>query len=173
MAGYEIVERHAHAELAQRPEVGRALADVLHHGRLGDLELDASRRNPRLCDDRDGPSRELRIAQLYGRDVDRQRADWPVARVAAGLGDHPVAERLDQSDLLGHGDEHRWWDVADLRVLPADQRLDADDGAVRSRICRLVGDRELVVRLERGAQVLLGVLVARIGSSITAVNSLY
>ena len=57
------------------------------------------------------------------------------------------------------GEEPRRAEEAELGVVPAQQRLDADDGAVGQRHLRLVVDAELVL-LERAAQVLAGVLPA-------------
>jgi len=64
MTGPEIVERYAHAEFAEHPEIDRALADVFNDGRLGDLELDAPRIDSHFGNDSDRACRELRIAQL-------------------------------------------------------------------------------------------------------------
>ena len=59
----------------------------------------------------------------------------------------------DQIRLLGDGDELRRPDVAVRRVVPARERLEADDLAGRDRGLRLIVDFQLVV-LDRLAQLL-------------------
>ena len=77
-----------------------------------------------------------RVAQLAGRDVDRDpqvgRPCRPAGRASAAawrqrLGEHPRADLDDEAGLLGDRDEVQRRDQAQARVRPAQQRLDADD----------------------------------------------
>lgn len=68
----------------------------------------------------------------------------PDPALAAGLAKHPPAEWQDQARLHGERDELRRWNQAALRVLPAHQRLQADDPAVRQAHDRLIVHRELL-----------------------------
>src|SRR5215203_4983134 len=76
---------------------------------------------------------------------------WPVA---AGPPQHPLAERDDEAELLGDGDEPRRADEALLGMRPAHQRLEPDDGQAVGREDRLVMEAEPVL-VDRLAQVLL------------------
>ena len=55
----------------------------------------------------------------------------PARRLAAGGAQHPFADLQDQAALLGDRDEDRRRDGAALGMLPAQQRLEADDLAGR------------------------------------------
>jgi hypothetical protein len=83
------------------------------------------------CDGRD----ERRVGELGARDVDGH-VQAPVGSLvppAGGLGarqgQHPRAERDDQAGLLGHVDEGARCQQPADRMLPARQRLKADDAA--------------------------------------------
>ncbi len=77
----------------------------------------------------------------------------PGRRLAAGLAQDPFAHRDDQAALLGERNEGAGRDHAALRMLPAHQRLEADDLAVDARL-RLVMQRQFAA-LDRRAQLLL------------------
>ena len=87
--------------------------------------------------------------ELHGRDVDAD-ADLAALRqprlpdldLAARLGEHPPSQWNNLPRLLGDRDELRRRDQAALRVLPADQRLDAE------QIARVQFDDRLVVQQE-------------------------
>jgi len=85
-----------------------------------------------------------------------------VRGLAAGGVQHPPAERVDEAALLGDGDEGGRRDDAALRVAPADQRLEAGQGAVGQ------GDQRLVVHLQLAA--LLG--LAQVGLQLEALDHL-
>ena len=76
---------------------------------------------------------QLRTLELASRQVDAHRGcpAWvgklPGGGLAAGLHEHPLAQRHDQARLLGHRDEIDRRDEAALGMLPADQRFDFDD----------------------------------------------
>ena len=67
---------------------------------------------------------------------------------------HPAADRLDQAALLGDRDELARVEQAALGMVPAHQRLEADDLAAAQRDDRLVVELELVA-VERVAQLAL------------------
>lgn len=59
---------------------------------------------------------ETLAPELHARDVDRQQAVEqaaiePIALLAAGLVEHPVADCADLTGLLGHRDESVGWVV--------------------------------------------------------------
>ena len=68
---------------------------------------------------------------------------------------HPFAERVDEAGFLGERDEHLRRHVAVLGVVPAQQRLGADDRAVVDAHHRLVVQAQRVVgerRAQRGLE---------------------
>ena len=101
---------------------------------------------------------EVRVAELHRRDVDRHLEVGPAHQVLAGLAHDEAADVVDEAGLLGDRNEERRRDVAELLRVPADQRLEADDGQVGGAHDRLVEDPD-VVRLdgaaERGLDLLL------------------
>ena len=97
---------------------------------------------------------EVAVAELDRRQVDRdlQRLR-PGGGLAAGLAQHPFADRHDEPAFLGERDEGAGRDQATLRMLPARQRLEAGDLAVDARL-RLVVQHQLAA-LDRRSQVVL------------------
>jgi hypothetical protein len=78
----------------------------------------------------------------------------PGDRLPAGLLEHPAADRHDRAAVLGERNEGVGADPAALRMLPAQQRLDAEHAAAADVELRLVLDLELAT-VERVQQVLL------------------
>ena len=64
---------------------------------------------------------------------------------------HPFAERVDEAGLLGERDEDLGRDAAVLGVVPAQQRLGADDGVVGEPHDRLIVEAQQAL-LQRVAQ---------------------
>src|SRR3546814_1080575 len=99
---------------------------------------------------------EMRISD-WSSDVcssDLLEVRWPAHRLGTGGAQHPFADRRDQAAVLGERNEAAGRDIAERRVGPADQRLEAAQGAV------LCGDDGLVIEfefaaVERAAQFLL------------------
>ena len=92
---------------------------------------------------------EARLLELERGEVDAQ-LERLQARQAMPLDDLPrrrledrPAEGEDRAVLLGHPDELGRIDRAARRVVPADQRLDADDPAAGEHDDRLVGDGQV------------------------------
>ena len=158
--GAEIVDRQAHAELAQAVEQRRLLLDVLHEVALGELELEHVRGNFRALHRLlDGAVEPLAVHHLPHREVHRDAQPGlhgglprPDLR-ARGLQD-PLADRDDQPRVLGHVDELVGRKQPAARVLPADQRFDPDQLAARHVQARLVVQHQLVPA-QRQAQVVL------------------
>ena len=97
--------------------------------------------------------------QLARRDVDageqrlaRPQRALPGAELARGALEHEQAELDDQAGFLGERDELVRRHAAQLRMIPAHQRLEAGDRAVLEPHDRLVEDRDLLA-LERAAQI--------------------
>ena len=71
------------------------------------------------------------MAKLHRREIDGDLERLrPRRRLAAGLAQDPFADRDDEAALLGERNEVAGRDQAALRMLPAHQRLEADDLAV-------------------------------------------
>ena len=108
MAGAEIVERQAGAELADAVQHLRGVFRIFHHQRLGELELERSARERRARQHRAQILDQIVAQQLPRRDVDAgedrialaQRA-LPGAELARRALEHEQAEIDDQSGLLG------------------------------------------------------------------------
>ena len=114
-----------------------AIADVavLHQHALGELEHEAARveagRRERALDVGDdvGLAASWRAETLT---LDAQPVGRPAARacqtvdLAAGLREHPAAERHDQPGLLGQRDELAGRDAARAPGAASGQRLDAE-----------------------------------------------
>ena len=103
---------------------------------------------------------EVGLVELAGRDVDRHARPRRVAErdpardLLARLLEDPAAELDDQPGPLGERDELVGADTAALGVLPAQQRLDADDVLVGQPDLGLVLEVQLVV-LQSAPQVAL------------------
>jgi hypothetical protein len=144
VAGAEIVERDAHADILEALDDGQHLLAVLEQRAFGDLDLEpvggkAGRRQ--LLEDLLG---EQRIAELDGRDVDRElEVLRPLTGFPHRLLDHAHRQRNDQARALGGFDELLGVHHRTVGRAPAGKRLEADD---------LLG-RQIDQRLEVGDEV--------------------
>ena len=144
----------------QRPDRGRL---VVHHRRLLHLDLEAPGLESAL------PQRRLHrldqgspLAQLPVRHVDRdaqrrQARALPGATLEASGAQHPRADLDDETALLGERQEPAWTEQAPVRMLPAEEGLQADDLPAHRIDRRLVMQDELVTPqclLERRVQAL-------------------
>ena len=96
------------------------------------------------------------VGELAGGQVDGDRHPGPrlapAAHLVQRLLDHPVADGHDQPGLLGQRHELRRTDEPPLGVLPADERLEADEpGIAVDRHPRLVVDAQLLRARGRSA----------------------
>src|SRR5690625_2042997 len=88
------------------------------------------------------------MRELYRRDVDGKTHGWqaqlaPAGGLLAHLPQQPVAQRDDQTRLLGDRNELLGRDFTEFDTVPAQQRLEADDLQTAQVNLRLVADREL------------------------------
>ena len=124
-----------------------AVAVALHVGALGDLELEHGRVEPGPVQRTADLRRQVRVAELDRREVDghpdRVTGVAPAPALVAGGVQHPVADLADQPAGLGDGDELVGRQVAELRMLPAQQCLDGDQPPVAQGVARLIGEPEL------------------------------
>src|SRR5690606_21712936 len=175
IAGAEIVERDAEAFRAQPPERSAHGLVLIEYDTFGHLELELAWADPGLAHDRAEPVGKALVAELGRRHVDRDGQLGPLARDRAGFVQDPVAERGDQAGFLGHGHEDLGRDPAAARMVPAEQRLEADDLAFAGIDHRLVVDAETLAAGERAAQLRLehraqlDALVHRLGEEAIAV----
>ena len=146
ITGAEIVERDTDAEAADQIERAAGHGRVADKVRLGDLQFEPLGRKAGLLEDVAELDGEIGIAQLRGRNVDRELDAVPAEGIGAGLTQHPAADRVDQAGLLGDRNEHRRIGRAAVRPLPTQQGLDGYDGAARGVDQRLVVESEFLVR---------------------------
>jgi hypothetical protein len=99
-AGAEIIERDAHAARLQPVHDEFRTAGILDEIALRYLQRDPGWLNARSLDDRERLIREVGIAELRRRDVDRNADLRPVARRLAGAAKHERAERIDDAGRL-------------------------------------------------------------------------
>ena len=134
VAGPEVVEHQPDPELPQPPERADPRLGLVHQHALGDLDLEAARIQSGLVEDGRDLVDEVRLDELASRQVDRHEQLRTVRpRIAPGSGlpagglEHPAAERQDEAGLLGQRDEGDRRHEATYGMLPADERLEADD----------------------------------------------
>src|SRR6185437_8635411 len=103
---------------------------------------------------------EVGAAELQRRYVDRDHQIRPVAAVEAGPSQHPLAQLPDQTGMLGNRNELRRRNLAELRMGPARQRLDADHLVAAGVDDWLIGGSQPVV-LDRLVEVAFEQLAVR------------
>src|SRR5262249_39677967 len=72
IAGAEVVERDADADVAKLPQNGFCRIGVVQQRGLGDLELEAMRQNAGIIECLDDAKGEARALELRRRKIDRQ-----------------------------------------------------------------------------------------------------
>src|SRR5438552_18838292 len=150
MAGAEVVERDANAELLQLVQRAHARLRTLHRTALGDLQLEKSRREAGLVEDLRNTVEQVRLLELTDGEIDceRQRAISgivPGLRLRAGDSHRPRADRDHDSNRFGERNEHGWRDHAEGGVIPAEERFHSADSSGAEIENRLVVDRELLI----------------------------
>src|SRR5690606_20569904 len=158
--GAEVVQPDLDPDLAQARQPRGGVQLVAAHRGPGETDVLLVRRPAGLAK---GPGDLLRqgpAAQLPRRDVDRdeqalraRELALPAHGLGAGRAQDVGADGVDQAALLGDVDEHRRRDAALLRMVPAQQRLRADQAAVAEPVDRLVRQAQLAP-FPRLAQVL-------------------
>ena len=135
IARAEIVDRQAHAEIAQGFELADAGVGVVHGRRFGDFKFEVGARQTvffqrlRNLRQQDGGVQLMR-RQIHGHGHLRDPGVAPCAELAAGLVQHPSAQRQDHSRFLGNGNEQCRRHQPVARMAPAHQCLDPDDAAI-------------------------------------------
>ena len=135
VAGPEVVDRDPEATGVEILEDRLRTVRVGHRRGLRDLDDDLRRIDTALPDPFEDPLREVGLPELTGREVEADgQIDVqlpPRLGLVDELPDHPVADRLDQTELLGHGDEVAGWHHRAVGLDPPDQRLHAAHAARR------------------------------------------
>src|SRR2546423_1793539 len=141
VAGAEVVHGEADAGVAQALEDLLRARRVGEHARLGELELEDARVEAVAIQQPRDLGRKLVVEDVPHRDVhgDRQVEALlaPARALLERLLDDEERERPDEAGVLCDGDEDVGRDEAALRVLPADERLDAAHRAVGEPRLRL------------------------------------
>ena len=155
VAGAEVVDRHARAELLDRVQAPCGVLGVAHQRRLCDLQRQRPRRQPAARERLAHVADELVGLQLarghVHRDAHRAAVRAPAGALAARLLQHPPADVDDQPRLLQQRDEVVGLHEAARTAVPADQRLDAR-GRHPLQVERRLVEQEELVALERAAQ---------------------
>ena len=140
MAGAEVVEGDANAQLAKLGQGGDGPLGVAHGRALGDLQLQQARIETALLERTGHDRAEVGLLKLAGRKVHCHPPSRPRARLPAGLAQHPLPDGHDHSRLFGDADEHGRRHDAVTGTLPAEERLH------RRRLARVQPDHRLVMQ---------------------------
>jgi hypothetical protein len=124
---------------------------VLRDQALGQLEIEVIRRKPRFLQDTEYPRddvllQELARGKIHRHDDRRRACVEPRATLGACGPQDPISDRDDQSGFLGDRDELSRRYGAELRVVPAQQRLAAGNLSRRETYLWLIGEMELALR---------------------------
>jgi hypothetical protein len=157
VAGAEVVERNAHTDGPQVPQACRGVLVVRQQRALGELDLEQVRTQVVVAKALGQRRVDVGPGQLDAGHVDRDGHGivarvQPTADLSAGGIDHPRPDGDDQPRVLGDRDELLGSHGSQLRALPAQQRLGADDLPLGDVDLGLIVELELVV-LDRAAQV--------------------
>jgi len=159
----EVVHRDAHAQRRELVQRADGMRSAVHDRRLGDLDLEAARREPGLHQDRLDRFHDVLLAELARREVHRDLHPGvaqvePGPALAAGLLQRPQPDRHDEPAFLRDRDEFRGRHHP-LPVVPPQQRLGAEDAPGLQRHDRLEVQHEFVA-LERTTQAQLQLRMA-------------
>ena len=150
MTGAIIVERNGQAQRAQAAQALRRLRHVVDAAAFRHFQLQQAGRNGVALQAAQHEVRQVRLAQLARRNIhgDRHQGQArraPLRQLAAGGIDAPVAQRDDGVSLLGQADEGVRVDQAMARMVPAQQRFQADQAQLRRIELALVVEAEFAV----------------------------
>ena len=141
----------------------RGTLRILHQRALGDFQLQIGRVDLGFRQHLGHAVHQVGLGELPAGQVDVDLQRRPVREIPvpdrgllAGPAQHPFADRHDQAGLLGQRDEVQRRQHAAVGMVPAHQRLDADDLAGIQRHDGLVVQQHLVA-VQRPAQVILQV----------------
>jgi hypothetical protein len=142
VASAEIVHHEPHAQLAQTLEDPQCLFDIADQHVLGDLELEPFRCCTSLLEAVADHIDEVAVPELDRGNVERDSASGQPGKVAAGLTDDPRSDGYDKAGLLRDPQEFERREQAAPGMMPAQQRLVAENLAGAG------GDLRLVVQLQ-------------------------
>ena len=131
VAGAEVVDGQAETRLHQPRSRMARLFGLVHQRGFGHFQLDHAGLHPLRAHQVECALRKAFVHHLRCRHVDRhaghhRRARFlPVANVACGLGQRPVAQLVDQPALFRHRNEFGRADPLPLFVAPARERFHA------------------------------------------------
>ena len=133
IAGAEVVDRDLHPQRLQLAQHGGGAFHVFDQGAFGQLQLQVAGCQPGRLQRGADFADEAGLGQLARRDIHRHphrlaEAGDQALGGAAGFVQHPAADRVDQAGFLGDADEVAGGDAPQLRMVPADQRFQPDDG---------------------------------------------
>nr|AAP22952.1 hypothetical protein 1 [Rhizobium arachis] len=179
IARAEVVDGNVHAHRGQVVEDRQAGVDVLHRRGLGDLQGQPRRLDAVPFEHLAHAVQKGRGGELQGRQVHCHRPFGmsgivPRTQLRTGAVQHPVADRKDQAAAFGNGDEHVRRQQAQLRMLPAQQRLGASGWRARGRELGLVMQDQFIAhhglaQVLQQAQLTVGAELHRWGEERIAV----
>ena len=142
MAGAKVIQRNRHAQLSQFGQYLLSLIGVDHGLRLRDFQLQPLRRHLMALQTASDLIHQIHLPQLIGRQIDchAQRTSGlePGRDLLAGRIQHIVAQRHDLTRSLGHRNKTHRADIAQHRVMPAQQSFHAHHPACAHFDLRLV-----------------------------------
>ena len=134
LAGAEVAEAEAHAEVLEAREDFGGELWVGHTDGLGDFELESEGIEAALLQCGADILDESRVCELLAGDVDgdgeaRKSGEgrMPGLELAAGVAKDPIAERENKARVFGDVDELVGRDEAEAGRLPADESLETSD----------------------------------------------
>jgi hypothetical protein len=150
VAGAVVVDRDGDPERAQGGDGARAALAVGHQRALGDLDGERVGRQAVGVEQRADAGRQGVVEEVARGEVDGDRqveaGGTPGLRLGHGEPQHGVGELARAAALLDERQERVGEQQAAVGVLPAHERLDADDAARAHVALGLVVEHELVAR---------------------------
>src|SRR5690606_27421433 len=155
----EVIDGDLHAEVVELVQHGDEAFRIVHHGAFGKLDLEIARCELGAIERLRDRVHEIVVAKLACRDINRhderrQSRILPRLVLRAGRLKHPLADRRNEPDLLGHRDETRWFHSLLVAEPPANESFGTDNGTGAKTNTRLIVELELL-SLERTAQIVL------------------
>ncbi len=155
IAGSEIVERDADADILEAVDDRQDLVAVLEQRTFGDLDLEPVRRVAGSRQDLEDLFGQRGVAELHRRDIDRElQVRRPGARFLQRLFEDAERQRADQPGALGGLDEAFRFKQAAARRAPPGERLEADD-LTAVQVHQRLEIRDELARLDAAADILL------------------
>src|SRR4051812_655256 len=150
IAGSEIIEAEPQTKSFEAVEHEDRSLRVLDGAAFGDLQLYQPGLDPRFVENCADTLDDVALRELARRQVDADLGSvitpefpLPSERLAAGLAQHPKAERNDEASVFGDGYEIARREKTFLRMLPAYERLEAGQRLVGQCNDRLIVQDEL------------------------------